>query len=145
MNIPTVSLIATVALQFGTVVIGSVTVYIARQQWLTNRNQLRLHLFDKRFDVYKAAMALAILIMVKDVTGEEVHEFEVATRSALFLFGDDGKKIQDYCDELRSEAFNLLSDQSQNLESERKKRVRWFSKQYEEIPKLFAPFLKVTG
>lgn len=138
MNIPTVSLITTFA-------IGVIAVYIAYEQWITNQNQLRLHLFDKRFAVYKAAMTLVTVVMVKDITGEEVHEFEEAAGSALFLFGDDGKKIQDYCDKLRNEAFSLLSDQSQNLEAESKKRVNWFSKQYEEIPKLFAPFLKVTG
>jgi hypothetical protein len=139
MNIPTVSLIASSAIGFGTLVID---VYIARQQWLTNRNQLRLHLFDKRFDVYKAAMTLTTVIMVKDITGEEVHEFEVATRSALFLFGKKAKEIQDYCDKLRNEAFNLLADQRLNRESE---RLKWFSPQYEVIPKRFAPFLKVTG
>ena len=142
MNIPTVSLIASSAIGFGTLVIGAITVYIARQQWLTNRNQLRLHLFDKRFDVYKAAMTLTTVIMVKDITGEEVHEFEVATRSALFLFGKNGKEIQDYCDKLRNEAFNLLADQRLNRESE---RLKWFSAKYEVIPKRFAPFLKVTG
>jgi hypothetical protein len=142
MNLPTVSLIATCALQFGTVVIGSVTVYIAHQQRLTNQNQLRLHLFDKRFDVYKAVMTLATVIMVKDITGEEVHEFEVATRSALFLFGKDGKEIQDYCDKLRIEAINLQADQYMKRESE---RVKWFSEQYEEIPKRFASFLMVSG
>jgi hypothetical protein len=142
MNLPTVSLIATCALQFGTVVIGSVTVYIAHQQRLTNQNQLRLHLFDKRFDVYKAVMTLATVIMVKDITGEEVHEFEVATRSALFLFGKDGKEIQDYCDKLRIGAINLQADQYMKRESE---RVKWFSEQYEEIPKRFASFLMVSG
>lgn len=142
MNIPTVSLIATSAIGVGTVVIGAVTVYIARQQWLTNRNQLRLHLFDKRFDVYKAATTLATVIMVKPITLEEVREFEVATRSALFLFGKDGKEIQDYCDKLRNEAFSLLADQLLNRESE---RLKWFSMQYEVIPKRFAPFLEVTG
>jgi hypothetical protein len=138
MDLPTVTLIFTSG-------IGVIAVYIAYEQWITNRNQLRLHLFDKRFDVYKAAMTLATIVMVKDITGEEVHEFKEAAGSALFLFGDDGKKIQDYCDQMRNKALALLSDQSENRESERKERVRWFSKQYEEIPKLFAESLKVTG
>src|ERR1700681_1880047 len=99
MNIPTVSLIATSVVGFGTVVDGVIAVYIAHQQSLTNRNQLRFHLFDKRFAVYKAAMTLLTVVMIKDITGEEVHEFEEAAGSALFLFGDDGKKIQDCCDQ----------------------------------------------
>jgi hypothetical protein len=145
MNIPTVSLIATSVIGFGTVVNGVIAVYIAHQQSLTNRNQLRFHLFDKRFAVYKAAMTLVTVVMVKDITGEEVHEFEEAAGSALFLFGDDGKKLQDCCDQMRNKALALLADQITNPESERGELVRWFSKQFEEIPKLFAESLKVTG
>ena len=145
MDTPTVTLIATSVIGFGTIVNGAIAVYIAHQQSLTNRSQLRFHLFDKRFAVYKAAMTLVTVVMVKDITGEEVHEFEEAAGSALFLFGDDGKKIQDYCDLLRKEAFKLLAAQSENRESDRKEHRKWFSKQYEEIPKLFNSSLKVTG
>jgi hypothetical protein len=138
-----------------TMAIAVMTVHIGWEQWQTNRNQFRLNFFDRRFAVYKAAMALDTAILVKGdtITGEEVHEFEVATQGARFLFNE---KIQGYCDKLRNEAFELVSGkmrtaalpqgdqrtQSINRESE---RLKWFSVQYEVIPEQFAPFLKVTG
>jgi len=33
-----------------------VTAYIAIQQWRTNKNKLRLDLFDRRWAVFEAAM-----------------------------------------------------------------------------------------
>jgi hypothetical protein len=88
MNIPTASLI---------------------QQWLTNRRQLRLHPFDRRWDVYKAAIHLTDSIAKLDVSRhfEELGKFVAATRGACFLFN---KKIQRYCDHLYDRAVQLKID-----------------------------------
>jgi hypothetical protein len=148
LNLPTATLILTGA-------IGCVTAYIAIQQWRTNKNKLRLDLFDRRWAVFDAAMKLAEIISIRgNLTFEEVYEFGFATRGVQFLFNQE---LQDYChNELYKEALAIRTGK-QKIDSltegeERdhstillQDRIAWFNDQRKEIPKRFAPFLKIRG
>jgi hypothetical protein len=70
--------------------IALVTLRIQRQQTETNKNQLRFHLFDRRWAVYEATMALIDVAITKgDIPREELWKFAVATRGARFLFNQE--------------------------------------------------------
>jgi hypothetical protein len=90
-----------------TVCIGIVTAYIAWQQWRTNRNQFRLHFFDRRIALYDAVIKLVEGLLQKTtVIPEELHHYITRTREASFLFDD---KIQAYCDEVGQKASDLAT------------------------------------
>jgi hypothetical protein len=147
MNTPTATLILTAA-------VAGVTVYIAIQQWLTAKNKFRLDLFDRRFPVFEEAMRLAIAIGRKGIcTDEHLREYAVATKGVLFLFNQE---MEDYCRKLYNEAISVQVGK-EKMEAlppgdERRKsaeawggRMKWFNEQVDEMPKRFAPFLKIHG
>lgn len=134
----------------------------ARQQADTNRNQFRLHLFDRRYAVFEAAIKFVRSVCGKgDITDEEVREFWTATRGTPFLFN---KEVQDYCDTLRQRALDVQTlkkmidgtlgpaahrktldpNHPQNVKR-RAELLKWFSNEAEEMSKRFAPFLKIEG
>jgi hypothetical protein len=76
-------------------VIGLVALLIQHQQAETNRRQLRLHLFDRRWAVYEATMHLTNIIMNKtDITSEELAQFAAATRGTRFLFDKEMQRTK---------------------------------------------------
>jgi hypothetical protein len=148
LNLPTATLILT-----GT--IGCVTVYIAWQQTGIARNKLRLDLFERRFAAFEAARKLVSIAVRKgDVPDEARQEFLVATKGVEFLCD---QTLQDYCDTLAKEALSVRSgkqlvDSDLPVGDQRTKsavalgeRIKWFNDQVDEIPKRFAPFLKIRG
>jgi hypothetical protein len=77
-----------------------------------------------------------------------------STKGAQFLFN---QKLQDYCDTLAKEALSVrvgkqLLDSDLPVGPQRTQSaealgelIKWFSDQVDEIPKRFAPFLKIHG
>ena len=147
LDIPT----ATLSLGIATLL---VTGYIAWQQWQIAKNKLRIDVFDRRLPVFEATMRLTEIVVSKeDITLEEVQKFKFATKSVRFLFN---RQTQDYCDKLYMEAFAVHRGKQQidSLDEgeERDKstilwqeRRVWFNDQRKEIPKRFAPFLRIRG
>ena len=67
--------------------IAFVTLRIQHQQAKTNRNQLRLHLFDRRWKVYEAATSFVAAVAIgRKLTDEELYEIAAEIRGARFLF-----------------------------------------------------------
>jgi hypothetical protein len=135
--------------------LSEVSSEIARQQADTAKNKLRLDLFDRRWAVFEAAMQLAgMAVQSADITEQERRKFAVASRGAEFLFN---KELQSYCDELVREAIKLrvtkqAMDAAAHADNQYEQRVdawvektAWFSKQVDEIPERFAPFLQIQG
>jgi hypothetical protein len=105
--------------------------------------------------VFEAVMRLTEIISSRgNISLEEVREVAFATKSVRFLFN---KKLQDYCDkELYTEALAVhmgkqkiesLAEGEQRDESTGilQDRIVWFIDQRNEIPKRFAPFLRIRG
>lgn len=136
-------------------VIGLVTLYIAYQQWRTNKNQLRLNLFDRRYAVFIAVMKLVeVIAKTGEVSGDQLREFLLATKGALFLFD---QKTQDYCDQLSKHAIAIKvdevmlsttvvpSDLREKVDARSLERLNWFNDEANKIQKRFRPFLGIVG
>ncbi len=77
-----------------TPLLGVIVIYIAWQQWQTNRNKLKLELFDKRFIVFNATRQVLSVVLRDGTTNDiSLEEFRVSILDASFLF--DGK-MHDY-------------------------------------------------
>ena len=81
----------------GTAVIGAIAAHIAYQQWLTNRNKLRLDLYNKRFDVYSNTLNFCQSLS-KLEEGQPSTEFQEqhfafirSYREARFLFSKESE------------------------------------------------------
>ena len=83
-------------------ILGSV---IAILQWRINRLRLKHELFDKRYEVYKSAMAFIVLVVQKNQIKElDRIAYLAGTKGAKFLFP---KKINDYLDMIHNKACDL--------------------------------------
>jgi hypothetical protein len=88
MSLSDVALLASISQVILAGVIGTVTVFIARQQsriaqqqWRTNQNQFRLHFFDRRIAVYDAVIELSARIAGKGtITQEQLREYAQQAR-----------------------------------------------------------------
>ena len=81
-----------------TPVIAAIAVYIAYQQWRTNRRKLALDLYDRRLRIYQATVEyISAVLSNLHPTLEVILKFRRSTAEVDFLFGQDIKK---YLDEL---------------------------------------------
>ncbi|MFA8389736.1 hypothetical protein ACEPUD_06360 [Burkholderia ubonensis] len=134
-------------------VIAVVGGWIAWQQVRINRNKLKLDRFDKRFEIYEAAMAfVAHMVTNGAVHDESERDFQLKTRGARFLVS---KEIDDYLSEIMKMAGQLRMVKIQMempLLSEAKREEvgnkwieiqTWFQAQFDVLPEKFGPFLSV--
>ncbi len=67
--------------------IGFVAIYIAWQQWNTNRNKLKLDLFEKRFSVFQSTRTFLSSVLRDGLVSREVLEtYRTGILDAVFLF-----------------------------------------------------------
>jgi tryptophan synthase alpha subunit len=135
------------------IVIAFLGVYIAWQQWRTNRNQLRLALHKERFEVYEATTEFIALVVDNGVTQEGMKNFVLNTRKAHFLFNDT---VEEYLTRLRKEALAVRVEQIKidhpTSEEDRVKsaqdqgaRLQWLVSELNKLPKDFDRYLRVRG
>lgn len=141
-----------------TPVIAAIAVYIAYQQWQTNRRRLELDLYERRLRVYQAVTRFVGKV-VRDVSPDfqDLSELWGSTAEADFLFGSD---VRDYLKELTTRAANLRRwnneyRDNQQVPPEGYDHVRvvegmhqeteWFADQLEKARQLFAKYLNLTG
>lgn len=89
-----------------TPVIAVVAVYIAWQQWQTNKQKLVLDRYDRRLRVYEEVRKiLSIVTRDADVKNlEDLMRFRTSVSEADFLFGSE---IPEYLDEIHRRALQL--------------------------------------
>src|SRR6266436_8285269 len=151
---PFLQIVLTGAVCLLTYQIARQQVRVARRQEDTSRSQFRLNLFDKRLEVFEAAMLfLALMVTKSTVTHEERIDFVRKTRAARFIFN---KEADDYFIHLSKEAIAIQvgsyivdligegapSEQSPKLLGA---RLMWFNEQLNELPKEFDEFLTVEA
>jgi hypothetical protein len=89
------------------VVIAAIVAYIAWQQHKTNRDKLRLDLYNKRYSVFYSLMTmLAHISRHGKIDLTQVNDFSRATKEAVFLFDED---INTYLETIREKALRLWS------------------------------------
>ena len=133
--------------------IAIIAVYIGWQQWRTNRNKLKLDLFDRRFAVYDAARTLIGRVITQShAKNEQIFEFLGGTREAAFLLD---KQIAEYLfKELHHKASLLLTlhseleglpvgeERTKNIEHRRQVR-NWFEQQYDVLDEKFSKYIQL--
>ena len=137
-----------------TPVIAILGVYIAWQQWRTNRNKLKFDLFERRYTFYEASMELIGSIQTTGVaTDNAMLAFLVRTKGAQFIVGSD---LAEYFDkELYRKAVELngLESELKGLEPgpvrtqniQRQREIKnWLSAQRDVLDKKFVPLLRLS-
>src|SRR5689334_23253843 len=84
--------------------IGLLALYIAWQQWRTNRLKVRHDLYERRLSLYLAVMEFLVAANANRATDAERHVFLQKTRESYFLFGP---KTSDYLKCLYEKAVDL--------------------------------------
>lgn len=127
--------------------------YIAWQQWRTNRNKLKLDLFERRFAVYDAARSLIRDVLTQtNPSDEQLLKFLANTGEARFLLSEG---IATYlADELYKKAAELNrlwasmvelpagEERARNQGSQTEIRS-WFERQLPVLEAKFADFLRL--
>ena len=140
-----------------TPLVAAIAVYIAYQQWQTNRRKLDLDLYDRRLRIYQTVSRFISKVLT-DLFPEpqDFSEYWRDTAEADFLFGSD---IRDYVRTLAKRAAQLRRwrseyrdySQPKNKDYDHDKVVagteqetRWFAAQPEAARRLFAKYLSVA-
>ena len=131
-------------------IIGLAVVYIAYQQHKTNRNKLRLDLYDRRFKLYNEITSLLSSIVQRgDVSNDDLMGCLRNTKEAVFLFKED---IPKYINELYTQATELqllekiignkIPDADIKKAIEKRAEIfGWFPKQFGECTEKFKKYL----
>lgn len=139
-----------------TPLIGILTIYIAYQQWKTNRNKFKLDLYEKRRSVYIKLKELLITIRRDaNIEPEISHCFMREVEIDKYLFD---KKERDYLTDVYNHSINLWSINKKlfddfgnpiNIDKpeERKEDInnkydelKWLTDQFERVEVIFAKY-----
>ncbi|MDR0241198.1 MAG: hypothetical protein LBJ65_06305 [Burkholderia sp.] len=94
-----------------TILISAYVAWIAYQQHRTNREKLRLDLYDRRFGVYTASIDFYHVLSSYDEANEQHQEahraFVKAMRESRFLFGQDSE-IVSILEEMHTRAARIM-------------------------------------
>ncbi|MBU9163590.1 hypothetical protein [Burkholderia multivorans] len=103
--------IASLITAIPTILISACVAWIAYQQHRTNREKLRLDLYDRRFGVYTASIDFYHVLSSYDESNEQHREahrsFVKAVRESRFLFGHDSE-IVSLLEEMHTRAARIM-------------------------------------
>lgn len=137
-----------------TSVLGSLGVWIAYNQHRTNRDKLRLDLYDKRLEAYEKLQEYFNSVMAKAmVTPEAMTMLFEARYKSLFIFGDE---INDHIRETQKKAVRMQSlrikiygqdalpvgKERKEVCEEGSKLLLWISDQQKSSPERYRKYLK---
>lgn len=136
--------------------IAIIAVYIAYQQFQTNRSRLRHDLYEKRIKIYRKIYEhLGSVVAFGDVQRERIIDFYSETSDSHFLFDNE---ISDYVELIYQKSNELnrgmkyIKGEYKCSEEERQKAVDkdaqlmlWFSNQFEVTKKKFTKYLRIKS
>ena len=132
------------------VVTALIALYIAYEQWKTNRDKVKLELYDRRYKIYdETRRFISSAVRNGDLTNEDFSKFYEVLPETRFLFQDD---VYSYMQELINKGANLHADSviaSGSSENPHYKNavekagdiVNWYGKQYDKLHVIFKPYL----
>ncbi len=133
-------------------VIGSGLLYVAYQQHKTNRDKLKLDLYDRRLRVFHGVLTLLGNIAVKGRADlKDIQIFTRETAEVYFLFSKD-IPLQDHLEEIRLKANELwathatlegvpVGDQRNQIVGQQTELLRWLIGQFDVTRQKFKPYL----
>lgn len=102
-----------VALAVTPPIVAIFAAWIAYQQWRTNRDKLRLDLYQRRFQIYEAVVSFYVELlgskehMRSETFTQKQKEFTKAVRESRYLF-DDGSGIHDLLAQLNTKYYAIV-------------------------------------
>lgn len=119
--------------------IAGIAVYVAYQQYATNKRQARLALFDRRLAVFNSVMKMLGEIL-KNAQAEmsQLFTFLSETRDAEFLFGPE---IAIYIDKIFKKGGELRAKHAAGYYGEDPELLTWFQEQGQSARDKFRPYL----
>ena len=134
--------------------IGVGVVAIAFLQWQTNKNRLKVELFDRRYQIYRAVKDLIDSIMVEGgvkISEKEANRFVLAVSESQFLFD---KELATYIKSISKKAVKMAvlerhlkelpaGERRTEVVSELDKVLGWSINQSGILAEKFSPFLKL--
>jgi len=140
-----------------TPIIAILALYIAWQQWQTNRQKLVLEKYDRMLHIYEEIKKIISIILVHtNPSIQDLGKFKISVSEADFLFGSE---ITEYIDEIYKRGFNLCRcngeyrDYEQEkpegydhkkIVDERKKELIWFTEQFKNVKEKFKKYLDLS-
>ncbi|TAN38604.1 MAG: hypothetical protein EPN25_13390 [Nitrospirae bacterium] len=126
-------------------------IYIAYQQWRTNKKRLQLDLFEKRYAIFINIKKFIANILTSGIVeqGAEI-QFLRDTKSVLFLFDEN---IANLTSEMYQKANKLnalektekshVGDKLEKHFDKQEEIKEWFEQQLNNIDTIFMKFLKI--
>lgn len=109
--------------------------YIAYQQLVTNRQKLKLDLYNKRFEIYTTTLKFYQEIISNSLTSETHKDFIEKKEAAKFLFSEDAS-IYELLDELNENS--LIVKNFKKYRKEIESSPETLIKAQEEYQKVFS-------
>lgn len=134
----------------GPLLVAVFIAYVAYQQWVVNKANLRERLFEKRFELFKQTQRFLTSIMQSaSVEDDQLPDFFDAVQRSRFLFGKD---IQDYLDEIRKRALQMrmykvklerleVGPKRSKIVELENRELTWLIEQGSVVFKKFGPYL----
>jgi hypothetical protein len=126
----------------GTPIIAIVTAYVAVQQYLVNRRQYRLALFERRMVVFNRTMEMIASVNADaNASLQDCMKFMRDTRDHELLFGPEvGKFINEVYRGATKLHAHIATDYSGTAEQQGK-LLDWFAERMGECRKVFLKYL----
>lgn len=128
------------------IVLSVLGIYIAVQQYRTNRKKLKLELFEKRYVVFDVVIKfIGEVVRTQSFDHQAQINFIEGTRGAEFLFDVD---IKLYIDEIWDRAVNLEGwagdEHTSTHAAERNENMKWFFGQLREVDQRFKKYMQLS-
>lgn len=126
-------------------------IYIGIRQWFTNKNKLKLELFDKRHKVFEdiTKFMASILTSGRVEEGSDI-QFLRDTKSVVFLFDENITKLRDEMYKkaislealIKTEKTSTKDELHENIEKQDEIK-QWFEEQLNGVDTVFKKYLKL--
>lgn len=107
---------------------ASFLAYIAYQQFLVNKNKLKLDMYNKRFEIYTITLQFYQELIADCATSETRKEFIKQKEAAKFLFSED-LSIYSLLNEMHEKSFKIKVFKSNRSELEK------YPEQFDKVAK----------
>jgi anaerobic ribonucleoside-triphosphate reductase len=126
-------------------------IYIAYQQWRTNKNRLKLELFDKRYEIFTNIKKFIANILTSGIVEQGADiQFLRDTKSVAFLFDEQIANLTNEMYRMATKLQALEKTEKGSIGEKLEKNLdkqdeikKWFGQQLSDIDNMFKKYLKI--